>query len=306
MALGALAQAIIGFVAIVCLGAILRATGLVTREDARPLNAVIIYVGLPAFVFKATHGATLLRSMFIAVGVAWVVFVLVLGVAWLCARALRLERTRFGGFLLASSLGNTGYIGYPLTAALLGGAALPVAVFYDVFGTVLQLVLVGFPLARRFGTRADERPRFGMLGELLSFPALVAAVLALLTAGLAVPAPVSDWLDLLASMVAPLIMLSVGISLRPRTIAHGAVALGVLALVRLVAAPAIAATVAGGVVSQPEAYRVIVLEAGMPSMMLTLAAGERFGLDDDFIAAAIFVTTAASALTVPLVQLLLG
>ncbi len=43
----------------------------------------------------------------------------------------------------------------------------------------------------------------------------------------------------------------------------------------------------------------------MPSMMLTLAVGERFGLDDDFIAAAIFVTTAASVFTVPLAQALI-
>jgi predicted permease len=50
--------------------------------------------------------------------------------------------------------------------------------------------------------------------------------------------------------------------------------------------------------------RVAVLQAGMPSMMLTLVVGERFGLDTDFIASAIFVTTAASAVVLPLVQLL--
>ena len=52
------------------------------------------------------------------------------------------------------------------------------------------------------------------------------------------------------------------------------------------------------------ALRVAVLEAGMPSMMLALVAGERFGLDTDFIASAIFVTTAASAVALPLVQVL--
>jgi predicted permease len=58
-------------------------------------------------------------------------------------------------------------------------------------------------------------------------------------------------------------------------------------------------------ISDPAVFRTAVLEAGMPSMMLSLAVGERFGLDDDFIASAIFVTTAASALTIPLIQLLL-
>lgn len=306
MAVMALAQAILGFAAIVCAGVVLRVTGIVAREDARALNAVIICVGLPAFVFKAVHGAAVGVSALYAVGIAWLVFAAVLGVALLASRVLGLEGGRKGAFLLASSLGNTGYIGYPLTAALLGPAAVPVAVFYDVFGTVMQLVLVGFALARRFGNRQVQRARLGVLGELVTFPALLAAVLAIVLSPVPVPKPVSDWLGLLASMVAPLIMLSVGISLRPRAIVHGATQLGVVTALRLVLAPLLAALVTGLFVADPAAHRTAVLEAGVPTMMLTLAVGERFGLDNDFIAAAVFVTTAASAVTLPLAQLMLG
>jgi len=303
MAVSALAQAILGFVAIVCVGAVLRATGIVKREDARPLNAVIIYVGLPAFVFRAVHGAELTVDAFRLIALSWLVFAVLFGLALLLARLLRLRPERAGGFVLAASLGNTGFIGYPLTAALLGAAAVPLAVFYDVFGTVLQLVLVGFPTTRRFvgGERFSKR---GLLRELATFPALIAAVVALLAINVAVPLVVSEWLDLIAMMVAPLIMLSVGISLRPRAVASGAVALGLLAVVRLLVGPAVAVAGAQLIPVDPEAYRTAVLQAGMPSMMLTLAVGERFGLDDEFIAAAVFVTTAASVVTIPLVQML--
>lgn len=305
MALSALAQAILGFVAIVCAGAALRALGLVTRADARPLNTVIIYIGLPAFVFRAVHGATVTAEVLSVVALAWLVFAVVLGASLLAARALRLEPARKGGFVLASSLGNTGYLGYPLTAALLGPAAVPVAVFYDVFGTVLQLVLVGFPLARRYG--GGEPLRFRRLArELATFPALIAAVLALLMSPVAVPTLVSDWLGVLASMVAPLIMLSVGISLQPKAIAKGVGALIVLVLLRLVLAPVIAGSAASVLLGDMDLARTVVLEAGMPSMMLTLAVGERFGLDDGFIASAIFVTTALSVATVPVAQLLMS
>ncbi|HSK46559.1 MAG TPA: AEC family transporter, partial [Coriobacteriia bacterium] len=175
MALSALAQAILGFVAIVCVGAVLRAAGIVKREDARPLNAVIIYVGLPAFVFGAVHGAELTVDAFRLIALSWLVFAVLFGLALLLARLLRLRPERAGGFVLAASLGNTGFIGYPLTAALLGAGAVPLAVFYDVFGTVLQLVLVGFPTTRRFvgGERFSKR---GLLRELATFPALIAAV----------------------------------------------------------------------------------------------------------------------------------
>ena len=50
--------------------------------------------------------------------------------------------------------------------------------------------------------------------------------------------------------------------------------------------------------------RLVVLQAGMPAMMLTLVVGARFELDTDFIASAIFVTTVASALSIPLMQAL--
>lgn len=304
MAISALVQSIVGFVAIVGIGVILRITGLVPREGARPLNAVIIYVGLPAFIFRAVHGARLSLDMLAVVGLSWAVFGILLAAAFLVSRFFAPGQRRRGGFVLATTLGNTGYIGYPLTSTLLGAAAVPIAVFYDVFGTVLQLVLVGFPVARRFG--GGERLGIArLLRELVTFPALIAAVVAIATSSVPVPGPVSTWLDLIAKMVAPLIMLSVGISLRPKAIAHGAAPIAMLALIKLLFAPLVALAIGSVVLADPVAYRTAVLEASMPSMMLTLAAGERFGLDDDFIAAAIFVTTAASAVTIPLVQMLM-
>lgn len=305
MAPTALVQAILGFVALVCVGAGLRAVGFVRREDAKPLNAVIIYVGLPAFVFQAVHGAELTIGAFSVAVVAWLVFAVLLGVSLLAARAMKLAPDRAGGFVLAASLGNTGYIGYPLTAAVLGAAAVPFAVLYDVFGTVLQLVLVGIPVARRF-VRAPGAGVFGLARELATFPALVAVVAALLLGNVAIPLPVSNWLDLIAKMVAPLIMISVGISLRPHAVLHAAPILGVLALIRLAVGPLLALAGASVLSLEPAMRDVAVLQAGMPSMMLTLAVGERLGLDDDFIAAAVFVTTAASAITIPLVQVLSG
>lgn len=294
-------QTILGFVAIVCAGIILRHFGFVRREDARVLNAVIVYIGLPAFVFGAVHGATLTGEALGMIAIAWAVFAVLFAISLLAARLMRLPGPRAGGFILAASLGNTGFIGYPMAANVLGAAAVPFAVFYDVFGTVLQLVGVGMPASRRFvgSARVDV---LTTLRELATFPALVAAVAALLVRPLAVPIPVSDWLDLIASMVAPLVMLSVGISLRPRTVANFATELVVLGGVRLLVGPALV-LLAERVVGLPQAvFETALLQSGMPTMMLTLAVGERLGLDDEFIASAVFVTTAASALTIPLMQ----
>ncbi len=173
----ALATTILTFTAIVAVGAALRATGVLRREDSRPINALIIYVGLPAFIFRAVHGAELSPNLWGVVAVSWIVFAVMAGLSWLAARALKLPRPMAGAFIIATALGNTGYIGYPITQALLGGDALPEAIFSDVFGTVGALVFVGLLIAQRFGD--NDEAHVNPLRELLTFPAVIALAAAL-------------------------------------------------------------------------------------------------------------------------------
>ena len=233
----ALATTILTFTAIVAVGAVLRATGVLRREDARPINALIIYVG-PARL-HLPRGARR-RAEPEALG----------------SRRGRVDRVRGDGRRSrgwprgrsscrarsagASSSpprsGNTGYIGYPITQALLGADALPEAIFYDVFGTVGALVFVG--LLDRAALRRQRRgARQSRSGSSLTFPAVIALAAALLLRPFPIPDLVSSGLGLLASMVAPLIMLSVGLSLRFSTLGRDAGPLGALALLRLVVAP---------------------------------------------------------------------
>jgi len=298
----ALVPTILTFIAIVCVGAVARSFGVLRREDARGINAVIIYVGLPAFIFRAVHAAALRVDLIFVVLIAWAVFAVMAGLGFAAARILRLPRTIAGGFILVVALGNTGYIGYPIIQAVLGANALPEAIFYDVFGTVVALVLVGMLIAQRFGDSAEAR--VNPLRELALFPALWALLLALALRPVAIPNVVGNGLDLLASMVAPLVMLSVGISLRFSTMRRDAVAVSVVSVLRLVVAPAIALAIGLVVLGRGVPLRVTTLEAGMPAMMLTLVIGDRFGLDSDFIASSIFVTTALCAVTLPLIAVL--
>ncbi len=305
MGVTGLAETILGFVAIVGVGWLMRRVGLLKRTDAHAINAVIIYAGLLAMIFRAVHGAHIGPDLAIVAGVAWVVFTATALLAWVLTRVLALPRPVAGGFILAAALGNTGYIGYPVSSALLGDAGLVRAIFYDVFGTVGALLLVGLFVAQRFGD-AQESQRINPIGEALRFPAVIALAVGLLLQPIAVPDLVSTGIDSLANLVVPLIMISVGISLRPGCIREQAGPLAALGVLRLVLAPIVALGVGTAVLGDPAALSLVVLEAGMPSMMLTLVVGERFGLETDFIAAAILVTTVASVVTLPLMQLFVG
>ena len=297
-----LARIVLTLLAMVGVGWLLRAFGVLTADDARPIHAIIIYVGLPAMIFRAIHPAQLDPELALIAVVAWVVFCVTALIAWGLARVLRLPRTVAGGFILATALGNTGYIGYPVSQALLGDEGLVRAIFYDVFGTVGALLLVGLLIAQRYGERVG--PAINPLKEVVRFPAVIALAVAFVLRPVAIPEVVSSGLEALASLVVPLIMLSVGLTLEVRRIADRPVALGALGAVRLLLAPAIALAVGGVLLDDPAAVQLVVLQAGMPTMMLSIVIGARFGLDTEFLATAVVLTTAASVLTIPVMQLL--
>ncbi|MBE0417902.1 MAG: AEC family transporter [Coriobacteriia bacterium] len=299
-----LARIVLTLLSIVGVGWLLRATGILSADDARPIHAVIIYVGLPALTFRAVHPAPLGPELAVIAGIAWAVFAVTAAVAWLLARAMRLPRRVAGGFILAAALGNTGYIGYPVSQAILGDEGLVRAIFYDVFGTVGALLMVGLLIAQRYGDRVG--PPLNLFHEVARFPAVLALVAAFVLRPFPVPEVVRSGLGALASLVVPLIMLSVGLSLEVRRLADRPLALGALGVVRLLFAPLVALVIGGLLLDEPAAVRLVALQAGMPTMMLSIVIGGRFGLDTEFLAAAVVLTTMASVVTIPLVQLIAG
>ncbi|TLM78478.1 MAG: AEC family transporter [Actinobacteria bacterium] len=306
MSFSVLAVAIAKLLALVGVGVALRATGLVKREHAKALNAVIVYVALPAMIFRVVYQAPLSWEVVRVGGIALGTSLVCFAVAWALARSLRLPRGTEGGFMIVAAIGNTGYIGYPVTQMLLGELALSRAVFYDVFGTVVMLCTVAIAVAARFGDHEEER--VSVVRELFTFPAMV-ALLAALAARLvpwpqAVETPVRDWLVLAGTMVVPLIMISLGLTLSAEGFRSAPVALGASAGVKLALSPAIA-LMAALLLGEHESLRLVVLQGSMPSAMLPLVIGERFGLDTEFIASAILTTTVLCVVTIPLVQLLL-
>jgi len=300
----ALAGAIAPVLVFVGIGMALRRFGLLRRQDTKPLTNVIVYVALPALIFTSVARAPLSIELLKAAGVAWAVSLAALSVAWEVAHALNLPRKTAGAFVLVAALGNTGYLGYPVVRALLGEGAMPAAVFYDVFGTVAVLFTLGIAVAARQG---EHEGGLNVLKELLTFPAMVALLVALAYRLVPLPVAVSntvmDWTGIAASMAMPLIMVSLGVSLDMTALRGSFKPLGAAAGIKLLLLPVLAVAVAT-IMRDRSMLHLLALQAGMPSMMLSLVVGERFKLDTTFIAATILLTTVACLVTIPLVQLL--
>ncbi len=302
MPIAPLVASIVKILALVGVGVALRLTGMLKREDVGVVNALIVYVALPALIFGAIWPAKLTWELARVAGIAWGVTIVGLAAAWLAARLLKLPRETTGAFILVAALGNTGYVGYPVVTMVLGSSALSPAVFYDVFGTVAMFTTVGILLAAHYGEHGGGRVNPAI--EFLTFPAVIALLLALALKPVPIPAVVMAWLDVPAKMTVPLVMISVGLSLEWSAAGERSAALATVAGLKLLLLPAVAAGIALAI-GDVGSLRLVTLQAGMPAMMLTLVASERFRLDTRFAAAAILVSTAACAVTIPVWQALI-
>lgn len=252
--------------AMLALGYAFQRLRLLPDGAAQTLNLVVLYVCLPAAVLRYAPRLELAPSLLGVVAVPWLLLaatvVLVAGVA----RALRLREEERAVLLLTVALGNTSFLGYPLTRALIGEHALPWAVVYDQFGAFLILSTFGLWVLARYGGDARPTPR-QMLARVLRFPPLWALLLGFTVMPADPPAWIAGGLQRLAEALLPLAMLAIGLSVRltlPREeLAPLAAGLGL----KLAVMPALALLLVPWLGLSGDIARTTVLESAMPPMV---------------------------------------
>jgi len=293
---------ILAILLIIALGFLAKKAKLLQKEDAQKINEIIFYFTLPAFVFLAILKAHLDLSLVLIPIFALAISLISAGIAFAVGRNWVAPAT-LGGFILASSVGNTGYLGFPITREIFGEANVIKAVFYDHLGTVVFIFTLGLLVAETYG---ESNGKISRLKELLTFPPLLAMIAAFLLRGVVLPAFLLTSLKYLSDATIPLIMFSLGLTLEPGKAGKYKLILFLLILIKLFLGPALVIMSSKFVSLPPVTLGVLILEAGMPTALISLVFGLRYKLDMDFLPAAIMVTTLVSMVTIPLWQVVLS
>ena len=288
----------IGIFLLIGLGAFLKRIGLLKFEDRNALNNLIIFIMLPALIFTAARGIPFSFSLINISAIALVISIVSVGIGWVAAKLMRLQGATLGAFLLAAGVGNTGYLGYPMTRYLFGQSHLVKAVFYDMFGTVIVLFTLGIYFANKYGTGTTSAWR---QGAAYATPNLAGLALGFATQKMILPVPISLAINSLAQATTGVIMVSIGISLSGR-FKHAYLPVLALSTLKLLFVPVLAIG-AGILVALPNtALGVTVLQASMPVALMTFVIGDKYNLDREFLSGAILVSTLASMVTIPIWQ----
>ena len=285
-------------------GFVLARWGGLRPEAAADLNRLVLALPLPALVFLAVHDVTPRQALAALPALAWAAACVSLLAGWLAARAAGLTRAETGAVMLAMAFGNTTYLGYPTIEALYGREALGYAVWYDQLGATLAASTLGAVVAFRFGAAPGGAELIGR--RLLAFPPLWAVALGLASSGVALPAPLREILGRLGDLTVPLMLLALGLSLRPEGLGARWRPLAAVSAYKLVLLPGLGWLLARALGLPQAMLRVAVLEAAMPVMFYALALAQAGGLAAPLVADLVMASTLASLFTLPAWWWLLG
>ncbi|MDQ3205487.1 MAG: AEC family transporter [Pseudomonadota bacterium] len=285
--------------AMLALGYLLQRLRVLPGNAAQVLNLVVLYVCLPAAVLRYAPRLQLEPALLGIIAVPWLLLCATIVLVGTLARRLGLRRDQHGVLLLTVALGNTSFLGYPLTRALIGESALPYAVVYDQFGAFLIMSTFGLWVLARYSGDAPPRPR-DMALRALRFPPLWALALGVTIMPADPPPWIAGGLQRLADALLPLAMLTIGLSVRLALPRDELRPLATGLLLKLAVMPALAWALLPLLGLEGDMARTTVLEAAMPSMVTAGALAIAHDLAPRLAAAMVGYGLLLSLLTLPL------
>jgi predicted permease len=296
---------------LILLGYLLKRLRVLHVSHAPVLNGLVVNATLPALVIHSLLAAPAIppRSVLLPVDLLVTEILLCLGVAAL-GRALRWPETLSGAAILVASYGNTGFLGYPITLALMP-AQFTSAVLLDQFGMSMGLIVTAALAGALYkGAKADPR---ATIKRIFSSPILASAIIAILLRQVRVPAvlahapaavavgsAIDSCLVYLGQGTTPLVLLALGVSLRPGTVARSIRPLLVSTTAKLILSPLLMLLFCHWSHFPHPQMVLAIMMAAMPTAVLASVLSGQYDLDGEYAVATVFVTTVLSAVTVPL------
>jgi len=285
----------------------LRKKSIVQEENGTLFSQLVIQVTLPALIFDALSKSTFEWQYILLFLYMFLSEMILLSIAWIFGKVLKLERKQMGSFLLASAFGSSALLGYPLIIELFPNnvSALTEGIFVSEFGVGLPLFTVGVMVAIHYGQ--ERQTNRALLGSALLFfksPIFIAIAGGLLwsfsplgTAGVFLT-PFFEALHIIAKANTFLVTLTVGVLLSFSSLRSILWLAFITITIKLIISPLLVYLPANMLSLDTWQLQVLLLEAAMPSAMLSVVLAKRYGCDAELAAKLVFITLIGSLFTV--------
>jgi malate permease and related proteins len=212
-----------------------------------------------------------------------------------------------GSFVLASVVGNTGFVGLAIAPSLVNADALSWAVLFSITHNVIGTYGFGVVIASYFSHSKQQHHWWILLRDVLTVPPLWAFIFGTLTRQVQLPEVVESGLQGSVSVVIAFAFLLIGIRLAQIQRWKSLKLALAPAILRVFVTPlfvGLGTTLLFGL--SGDRRLAMVLMSGMPSAFIGLILAEEYDLDRDLIASSIVVSTLLLLLVLPVWIVIFG
>ena len=259
------------------------------RIDTQPIIDFIVYISGPALIITAFSQSNLTLDNFKIVLISAALILLLQGI--IVTIILKINKSKKIGLYLPMLCGNTGYLGYPIALFAFGTIGLSNAIVYDMINSIF-LFSIGIYIIHH---RNDIK-------EMFKIPLLYAAIIGLAVnlLNISIPEMIFKPLEMLGLITIPTALIILGIKLTKLKISHVKTA-SLASIFRITVGFMLGVIITIILNIQGITRNVIILEAAMPSAVMSLILTHKYNRDPELVASIVLLSTIISIITIPLI-----
>jgi len=263
------------------------------KINIQPLVDLIVYIAGPCLIFSSITKSDINLTDFFTIALAAVGIILIsISLVFIIFKITKSKKT---GLYLPMTIGNTGYLGYPVALFAFGIAGLSRAVVYDMMGSLILYSFGIYIINHKDGIK-----------EMFKLPLLYAVIIGLSFNLLKIPVPQSIFkpIEMIGMITIPLALLILGYKLTEIKISSAKIAF-LASLFRIIGGLLVAFLIIRLFSITGLVRNIILIQAAMPSAVMSMILCQKYRRDPDLVASVVFISTLLSIITIPLILLFL-
>lgn len=281
--------------------------GMITEETSKRLSAIVVNIANPAMILVSGISDERMegRELLSLTVVILAIYAVLLLLAYLLPVLLRVDPKGRGVYQAMTVFSNIGFMGYPIIAALYGSSAILYGALYSIPFNIL-IYTFGVSALRKKEDGAEKKKL--SLKEVLNIGVIMSIIsLILYLWQIRVPGFLTDTLNYLGNLTAPLSMMVIGASMTSISLRElfTDVRLLLFSLIKLLLIPVFGMLLIRQVVTNEVICGVFMIMLATPAGSMTAMLAQEYDGDYETASRGVTLTTLLSVITMPVVSLLL-
>lgn len=291
---------------VIFIGYFLNKKDIIDDHASKKISSLVVNITAPLLIISAMLQQNNLKTqeIFLALGISCILYIVMFMMTLFIPKLLRVEKQDVGIYKFMLVFANVAFMGFPVITVLFGESALFYAAIFN-----LPFSLLAYTLGIYFVSSGSVQDASFKLKKVVN-PGVISVFLGifLLAFRIELPSFIGDTIKMVGGLTTPLSMLVIGASLAHVKIKNlfANIKLYLYSLIRLLIFPGLVYFGLSAIGIEGNMLGVAVVLSGMPAAANTVMMSKEYGGNDILAAEGVFISTMLSALTIPLLMLLLS